>query len=145
MASPKKARPRKAIDPAEIAMILAYGDRHGDKQAAAQFNVSPRTLQRYRAAIRDNKAPELAALVAEQKREAVERCQDLLAETYEKALLRLQEVLPKAKPREVIGAVKIVGDLMITRNSLLDEDGEQSGADRQGAAAPFSAGQDPRH
>ncbi len=138
-------RPKKAIDPAEIAMILAYGDRHGDKKAAAEFKVAHRTLQRYRAAIRDGKAPELARLVADQKRESLERCTDLLAETYEKSLLRLQEVLPAAAPREVIGAVKIVGDLMITRKALLDDDDDQPGADRQDAEATGAPGQTARH
>lgn len=127
-------RPRKAIDPAELAVILAYGDRHGDKAAAEKFKVSHRTLQRYRAAVREGKAPELAKLVTDQKAVALERCQDLLTETYEAALRRLQAVLPNASPREVIGAVKIVGELHMTRNALEGDD-EQPGTDRPGEAA----------
>lgn len=134
-------RPRKAMDPDELAVILAYGDRHGDKAAAAKFSVSHRTLQRYRAAMREGKSPQLAKLVTDQKAVALERVQDLLTETYEAALRRLQEVLPSAEPREVIGAVKIVGELCLTRNALQGEDDQQPGSDSQGAAAQGSAGQ----
>ena len=133
------SRPRKAMDPAELATILAYGDRHGDKAAADKFGVSNRTLQRYRAAMRDHRAPELSRLVAHQKERAVERCLDLLTETYEAALKRLQEVLPHAEPREVIGAVKIVGELCLTRNALQGEDDKLASGDSQGAAAQGSA------
>lgn len=122
------------MDPAELATILAYGDRHGDKAAAKEFGVAHRTLQRYRASIRDGKAPELAKLVAHQKAAAIERCGDLLTETYEAVLKRLQAVLPSASPREVIGAAKIVGELHLTRNALQGDD-EQSGSDRAGAEA----------
>lgn len=128
------SRPRKAIDPAEVATILAYGDRHGDKAAAAKFGVSHRTLQRYRAAVREGKAPELAKLVTDQKAAAIERCQDLLTETYEAVLRRLQVVLPNATPREVIGAAKIIGELHMTR-SALEGDDEQPGSDGPGEAA----------
>lgn len=136
-----KKRPRKQIDPAELATILAFGDRHGDKKAAAEFKVSLRTLQRYRAAVRDGKMPELAELVAQQKRAAVERCSDLLAETYEKTLRRLQEVLPQAQPREVIGATKIVGELMITRDVLRSDHEQQLGPDRQSPEAQGDPGE----
>jgi hypothetical protein len=127
------------MDPAELAVILAYGDRHGDKAAAERYKLSHRTLQRYRAAMREGRAPELSKLVTHQKGAAVERCLDLLTETYEVALKRLQEVLPNAEPREVIGAVKIVGELCLTRNALQGEH-EQPGGDSPGAAAQGSAG-----
>ena len=136
-----KRRPPKKLDPAEVATILGYGDRHGDKAAAAKFNVSHRTLQRYRAAIRDGKAPELARLVERQKARAVNRCIDLLTETYEMALRRLQEVLPQATPHHVIGAVKIVGELALTRDALKGDDEQQSSGNQPGAAPAADAPQ----
>lgn len=137
---PKK-RPPKKLDPAEVAAILGYGDRHGDRAAAAKFNVSYRTIKRYRAAIRDGKAPELDRLVQQQKARAVNKCIDLLTETYELALKRLQEVLPEATPHHVIGAVKIVGELALTRDALKGDDEQQSSGNQQGAAPAADAAQ----
>lgn len=126
------------MDPAELAVILAYGDRHGDKAAASNYKVSERTLQRYRLAIREGRAPELAGLVAKQKGKAVERCLDLLTETYEIALKRLQAVLATTEStREVTEAVRVVGELQLTRKALGDDDADgsaRSGAEAQGAS-----------
>ncbi len=144
MAKPK--RPTKRLDADEIATILAYGDIHGDRAAAAEFNVSQRTLQRYRRALRDNRAPELSGLVAETKARAIDRCGDLLTETYGAALRRLKVVLPEATVAEVISAARMLGELHTERKALLgdeDEDeahrphGQNSGnAEAQSRAAP---------
>lgn len=136
-----KRRPPKKLDPYEVATILGYGDRHGDRAAAAKFNVSYRTVKRYRAAIRDGKAPELDRLVQQQKARAVNKCIDLLTETYELALRRLQEVLPEATPHHVIGAVKIVGELALTRDALKGDDEQQPSGNQPGAAPAADAPQ----
>lgn len=120
----KRTRPTKAIDSAELATILSFAELHGDKRAAAEFNVSPRTLQRHRVAIREGRAPHLAALVAQRKNQSLERCADLLTDTYEAALRRLKDVLPEAKVSEVISATQMLGELHIGRKALLGGDDE---------------------
>lgn len=126
-----KKRPPKALEPGELAVILAHAERHGDRATQKQFGISRRTLQRHREAIRDGRAPELAQLVADQKKVALARCSDLLTETYELALKQLQTTLPNATVRESVGAVKILGELRLTGKGLgLDE--QQPGDNREG-------------
>lgn len=133
----RSSRRGKRVDNATLASALALAALHGDKSASEKFGVSSRTLQRAREAIRDGKAPELARVVAEQKAHTVTVCRDLLRETFEKSLRRLQDVLPDAEPREVIGAVKIVGELVVARDAL---NGEQPGADSESSEAEEAAG-----
>lgn len=131
----------RKLDPQELAVMIAYGDRHGDAAAAAKYGCNRRTLQRYRRAMREGRAPELSRLVAQQKAVALDRCIDLLTETYELALRRLQEVLPEATPHHVIGAVKIVGELALTRDALKGDDEQQPSGNQQGAAPAADAPQ----
>jgi hypothetical protein len=166
----KPSRRTRRVDDATMATALAYAELHDDKAASKKFGIAIRTLQRRRADVKAGKADGLAELVADQKQVAVERCADLLTETFELGLRKLSALLTepdddeeddgapgspvaarKSKkrritPREVIGAVKILGELRMTRNMLNegddDDDGEQPGTDRKGArtSAPPGAG-----
>jgi len=135
-------RPPKALDVGELAVILAHADRHGDKATQKQFGISRRTLQRYREAIRAGRAPELAQLVTDQKKAALQRCSDLLSETYEMALKQLQTTLPSATVREAVGAVKILGELRLTSKGLGLDD-KQPGDSGEGESPQADGGRDP--
>lgn len=139
-----RKRPRKAIDQTELATILSFAELHGDKRAAAEFGVSQRTLQRHRVAIREGRAPQLAALVAQRKSQSLERCADLLTDTYEAALRRLKDVLPEAKVSEVISATQMLGELHIGRKALLGSDEGRPQADPEGPGSPETEGPDGR-
>ena len=136
----KKTRPPKTIPVEEVAAVLACAELHTDKVAAQQFNVSERTIQRRRREMLSGDCPELASLVAAKRREATKRCQDLLTETFEHSLKRLQQVLPAAECRDVVGAVKILGELQIVKKSLGVEDDEQPGATEQSEPSAQDAG-----
>lgn len=127
MGKPKK-RPPKSIDMEEMATILSYAELHGDKAAAAEFNVSTRTLQRRRAKMREGNDDSMVALVAQHKGQALERCSDLLTNTYEAALRRLHDVLPGATVEESISAVQMLGELHISRKAILGVDGDDDEA-----------------
>lgn len=143
-AIPRVKRPPKKLDPAELATILAYAGTHTDKAAAEKFGLSTRTILRHKEAIRDGKAPELAALVAQQKQVAYERCADLLTETYELSLRRLQELLPTATGQLALDSAKVLGELRITRGFFGESESDPArsrvaaaaGADGGGAEAP---------
>jgi transposase-like protein len=139
----RKGRRKTKPDHHELASWLSHAATFGVKEAARKFGCSERTIERWRARIANGELPEVAALVAEQKRQAQERCNDLLTETYEASLRRMQEVLPNASPRDVIEAVKTLGELRITRG-VLGADDEQPGSGSQGSAPEGSAGQGAR-
>jgi hypothetical protein len=145
-------RPPKAIPTEELAGILAYAELHGDKAAAAQFSVSARTLQRYREGMRAGRHPELAALVDQKKAGAAKQCADLLVETYERGLQALARRIDdtgtetRMKDRDLVGAVHILGNQLVTRNALAPDDEQQpTRSDRAGQTAPAAgaAGQGP--
>lgn len=135
-------RPPKRVDPAELAAILAFAATHTDRAAAAKFGISIRTISRHREAIRDGKAPELAQLVADQKNVVAARCADLLTETYEQSLRRLQEILPSATGQLALDAAKKLGELRITRGVLGEPDTDAPRGRVATATAPDRADQD---
>ena len=121
--------------------MLAYAERNGDRATAVKFGVAARTLQRYRRRMNAGELPELAVLVANQKRRAIERVTDLLTETYELALTTLKDKLPGATVSEVIEAVKTTGELRITRGVLGGaDDGEQPVPDPASTKPPAAEG-----
>ena len=129
--SAKRGRKPKVIDHGEIASILAYASLNDDKAAAAEFKVSARTIQRWRADLRAGKSPEVAKLVAKQRELALGRNGDLLVETFDKALQALQKKLDSdALPgKELIEACKMLGELRQDRDFL--NDGEPTPADER--------------
>jgi len=144
-----RQRPRKAVDPAELAAILTFAELHGDKAASEQFGVSCRTLQRYRAELRAGRHPALAALVAQKKTDTAQRFEDQLTGVYERGLEALRRRIDdtgqdtRMKDRDLIGAVHILGNQLVTRRALTGDD-EPTRDDSAGAApaAPGAAGPD---
>lgn len=118
---PRRGRRPKVVEPNEIAAILAYASLHDDKAAAGQFKVSPRTIQRWRSALRAGSLPEVAKLVATQRTEAIERNQDLLVETLDKFLRQLQTKVEGFTNEELIDGCKMLGELRQGRD-FLNED-----------------------
>jgi hypothetical protein len=137
----RRRRPPKAIAPEELATILAYAELHSDKDACERFGVSARTLQRHRAELRSGKHPALAALVAEKKQLAVERCEDRLEQVYQAALDALQKRIAddgletRMSGRELVGAIHILGNQLVTRKALTGDDDQPVGDDREGSPA----------
>jgi hypothetical protein len=135
-----------------MASALAYARLHCDKAASEKYNVSVRTLQRKRSSIEAGNELELAALVTDQKREATERCKDLLTHTHEQALraLCLRFDLSgeqRMTDRDLVGAIKILGSQRTQRDVFLEpenDDGRPAPGDSRGASAQGHAPQDPR-
>lgn len=97
----------------------------GDKAACGHFGINLRTLQRWRK--RANGDAELSQVVTTKKAE-LDAAKDEWAQEavafLRKAIAKLGELVEDAKPnqmRDVVGAIKIVGELDITRNALADE------------------------
>ncbi len=133
-------RPPKTIPVEEMAAALAYARLHSDAEAAQKFRVSVRTLQRKRAAVEKGTDPELAELVAEKKKEATERCRDLLTDTYEHGLRALAKRFEltgeeRMKDRDLVGALHILGNQRIGRDALSDPDEQPVAGDSGGSPA----------
>ena len=122
---------RPIFDREKAAKILALADQVGDIEAAKHFGVSTKTICRHRSRVLSD--PELSRLVAERKREleaaSVGWAEDG-ARFMSAAIRRLVELLPLSGMREVAGAIKIVGELDITRKVLNGD--EQPGSDSEG-------------
>lgn len=142
---PRRKRPPKSIPLDELASILAYADLQSDKAAADKFGVSERTLQRYRARVRSGAHPQLAELVEQRKYQTAERCANLLVEVYEKGLAALGRRIEdsaaesRMKDRDLVGAIHILGNQLVTRKVLIEDEQQPSGCDRP-SAAPAAAG-----
>ena len=136
---------RPTLDREKAARILALADQAGDVEAAKHFGVSTKSISRYRARVLTD--PELSRLVAEKKREfeaASSGWAEDAAGFMSRAIRKLDTLVAQAPAlpgsiREVAGAIKIVGELDITRKVL--SDGEQPGADSEGAEPPAASGQ----
>lgn len=124
-------RPPKRLEWQEVSDVLAYADIHGAAKAAKEFNVSVRTIYRYRAGVREGRLPSVADLVTRKKAEAAKENSSLLKETLDEALRSLKEKLPDATVAQLIDAVKSLGELqasveMVGR--LLQEPSREDGA-----------------
>lgn len=134
-------RPPKPITPEELASILAYAELQGDKAASDKFNISIRSLQRHRHQLRSGARPDLAGLVAERKSVASKRCEDLLLSIYERGLnalgLRIDDTQAETrmKDRDLVGAIHILGNQMVTRDVLIADEEQPTGRDRPSAGA----------
>lgn len=138
------ARPR--LDRERAAQVLALAEQSSDQAAAKHFGITVRSVQRYRELLASDH--ELAAAFAE-KNAKLEAAAGDWAEAAVDFMLtgiqKLKQLVGEAKVenlRDVTGAVKIVGELDITRKVL----GGRPLADRQGsppAAPEGESGRDP--
>lgn len=124
--------PGPVIGKERMAQALSLARRVGDKEAARHYGVHERTIQRWR-----EKAPhdaELSTLVETKKAELdaeIGSWELEVVRTLSIGAVKLRELIQGAgqnQMRDVVGAMKILGELDITRKVMVDGD---SGAARQ--------------
>jgi len=131
-------RPGKKIPLTELAMILVFADLNTDRKASAEFGIAARTIQRHRKAMLSGRMPSLSQLVAKLKSETLEHQRDVLVLAFEESLNRVRELLPGATLAEARGAMRDIGELMLQRDVLRDD--ESSSADTEGREAEETEG-----
>lgn len=136
------------FDKDRAARILVDAVMLGEQTACDKWQISRKTLSRYRDRLGDD--PELSRVV-QQKRRLIDdgwrrEANDLLKQTLTK-LGTLVKIASVEHMRDVVGVVKIVGDLLITQNAVEpDEEPEdefQPGLDRQSAPSEKAPSADP--
>lgn len=116
----------KAQDPVQVATILAYAAKESIVAASKHFGVADRTLRRYKARVNSGEWPEVAELLSAMKREAIERCVDLLTVAHEATLRRIIDLAPNMTPEQAVRSVEVTGQLSITKDALNEPDGTSS-------------------
>lgn len=122
------------LDPDRIAWVLLDAIALGDGAAARKWNVSRRTVERYRARMREDK--ELAALVAEKKSDAEVELSAMRVRFMRRAIDAMERkvMAGDATVYEIAGAIKVVGELHLVALSV--EDDRSSGPDPEAEEAP---------
>jgi hypothetical protein len=123
----------KTLPCEKVALILSVAAKDGVPEAVAKYGVAERTIRRWRAKVESGKWPEVAELVTAFRREAVERCKDLLTEAYEISLRRLVSLMPTATIEQAIKASEMCGGLKLTKDAL---GGEPDGPAQTGGGPP---------
>lgn len=118
----------KAQDPVQVALILSFAAKDGQAAACKRFGVADRTVRRYKHRVESGDWPEVAELLKTMKKEAVERCKDLLTEAYEGSLRRMIELMPSANMSDAIKAAGMCGGLKFTKDALEDEPDSNTGS-----------------
>ena len=140
----KLPRPKK-MDPLQAATMLHYAELWGYQKAATEFGVSLHTVTRYRSKLNRGDWPELLAAYNTQSKRQAGRTKDLLDRVYDRALEELEKKLPEASPRDVIGGVKILGELRMAQRALGQKDNDDERCtrdDRKGQAMGEDGGAD---
>lgn len=131
-----------------MAQALSLARRVGDKEAARHYGVHERTIQRWR-----EKAPhdtELSTLVETKRAELdaeIGSWELEVVRTLSVGAVKLRELILGAgqnQMRDVVGAMKILGELDITRKVMVDGDSGADGEDREHAASQEEGSQDAR-
>jgi hypothetical protein len=118
----KRGHQGQTLEPQTVALILSVAAKDGIPAAVERYGVSERTIHRWKTKVSSCKWPEVAELVSAFRKEATERCKDLLTEVYEQALKTLREKMPNASYREVLETVDKTGGLKELRDALGDSD-----------------------
>lgn len=138
---PRRGQQGRKLSNIELATILAFAKLNGNDKASKRFKLALRSIERHWSRVRNGRAPELAALVEEAASETVRKQADLLSETLEKTLKRIQKLLPSASITECTKVAETLGDLTIQRDFIGDgHAGTTAGRKDQAARAP--AGRD---
>jgi hypothetical protein len=119
---PRRGQQGRKFSDAELAAILAFAKLNGNEKAARRFKLALRSIERHWSRVRNGRAPELAALVEQHASEAARKSADLLAETLEKTLRRIQKLLPDASITECTKVAETLGDLTIQRDFIGGDD-----------------------
>lgn len=132
------------VDPDRLAWVVLDAIALGDAAAARKWNVSRRTVERYRERSRNDK--DLAAAVAEKKRHEESDLANLRVRFLRRALGVLEAKIQSegATVYEIAGAVKIVGELHQVAMAVDDErpdstDPEAAEAEGGSDSAPYAA------
>jgi hypothetical protein len=123
-----------ALDPDEVATILVDADTLGDRDAAARYGISDRTIRLHRQRMREN--DEIAALYRDKKARLEAQWAHDRRRVLGKALAKVEALIEQAgvdQLRDVVGAIKVIGDLELVGNAIR---GEQLGGDSPGQTAP---------
>lgn len=131
---PRRGQQGRKLSDAELAAILAFAKLNGNDKASKRFKLATRTLERHWSRVRNGRAPALAALVEEAASETARKHADLLAETLEKTLKRIQKLLPDASITECTKVAETLGELTIQRDFIGDEHAGTSGGRKDSAA-----------
>jgi hypothetical protein len=133
---------RPTFDRELAAKVLALAAKAGDEEAAKHFGISTRSIKRYRARLveGDSQLAEAVNQKTAQLDQHARHWAEDAASFMSLAIRKLGQLVGQAGPkqmRDVTGAIKIVGELDITRKVLGDE---QPGAGAEGPAAQANAG-----
>lgn len=132
----KRRRPQ--LTEQEAARLVADALSVGKRQAATNWKVSVRTVERHLAASLAD--PATAQLVAKKLEATDAEWRDVAVKFLRRGIAKLGTLIDQAgtdQIRDVAGAVKIVGELQVVREAL---GVDQPGAAPQGNAAPQAAG-----
>jgi hypothetical protein len=132
-------RKPKALEPDEMAEILAYAQLQGLKSAGERYGISERTIGRWRKDLKEGRRPELSKLVDLQRAEAATLRKDRIGETLDLMLVELQSRRTSMTPSELIDAVEKVGELRVTRD-VFSPDGQSTTKDQQDPRPDTGAG-----
>lgn len=116
-------------DPDAMARVVTDASILGVESAAKKHRCCERTVERYKAAARND--PHMSALVAAKKKSIDDDWRNEAVSFLRSAtgvLQRLCEDATQEQIREVAGAIKIVGELTVAKD-VLGADGEQSRPD----------------
>jgi hypothetical protein len=138
---PRKGQQGRPLPAAKRAAAIAHAEHFGNVAAAKKFGVATRTIEAYRSAHRAGKTPEVSALVEQFSLEAARKQADLLGDTLEKTLKRIQKLLPDATLSECTKVAETLGDLTIQRDFIGGSGGHESPAHpRKDSAARAAQG-----
>lgn len=125
------ARPH--FDRELAAKVLALAAKAGDAEAAKHFRISVRSVKRYRAKmlLDTELAQAVTAKVSEFEAHSKGWAEEAAA-FMSQAIRKLGQLVREAKPdqmRDVVGAIKIVGELDITRKVMGSDEQPSAGAE----------------
>ena len=122
-------------------------DQFGDRRAASHFGLTIRSVQRYRARARGGD-DQLSQAVADKRAELNAAAGDWAVAAVAfmtAAIAKLSKLVEKAEVgqmRDVVGAIKVVGELDITRQAMTND--ELTGGAGEGEEAEEAEGGDER-
>jgi hypothetical protein len=129
--------PSPTFNRERAAQVLVLAEQFGDARAADIAGLNPKTIGRYRKRLEAD--AQLSELVAEKREELLAKTKAWTAEADEfmvEALRVMRQKLPTAELRDVAGAYKIVGEMKLAREALLDGGDDELDGDREGEEAP---------
>lgn len=129
--------PSPTFNRERAAQVLVLAEQFGDAKAADIAGLNPKTIGRYRKRIEAD--AQLSELVAEKREELLKHTRHWAEEADEfmsEAIKVMRSKLQDADLRDVAGAYKIVGEMTLARDALLDGATDEPVGDSEGEEAP---------